>query len=196
MFAVVAVVIGLMTALSITGYGLFDIFKTSSTNTAPAITPVHSSNGSNGSNGSNAGNIINCTDTDGGIEPYIFGIVKYGGKTYSDFCWKNGNQTNQTNATNVLAEFYCWNNKAKRSLIHCPYGCANGACRNITNAAVNPTLVDKSPGYTIDEKKAIVDCFCGGRDGNLCAWGLCSQHGACNQYGDECEWEVITILED
>jgi hypothetical protein len=89
----------------------------------------------------NGTNQTNCTDTDGGIVPYVFGIVNPG--NYRDFCWKNGNQTNVSNATNVLAEFYCWKGSPQRTLIYCPNGCSGGRC-------LNTTVNDTSPGARID----------------------------------------------
>lgn len=96
-------------------------------------------NGTNGTNGTQP--VYNCTDSDGGIMPYIKGIVTYGGLSYTDFCWNNG--TNSTNSS-VLAEFYCWSNYPSRTLIYCPGRCYNGICLNATS------LTDTSIGAGID----------------------------------------------
>ena len=85
------------------------------------------------------GNQTNCTDTDGGIMPYIKGTVKYKGKSYTDFCWYNGR--NVTNSS-AVAEFYCGNSGTNRTIIYCPGGCYYGACKNVT-------IVDISPGMEL-----------------------------------------------
>ncbi len=74
------------------------------------------------------GNRTNCTDSDGGIVPYISGIVKYKGKSYSDNC---------TN-TSILKEYYCYNNSAAHVYLYCYSGCRSGACINETNVVPAP----------------------------------------------------------
>jgi len=98
---------------------------------------------------------ITCTDSDGGIKPYVKGVVRHNGKTYTDFCWKNGVSAT---SSNVVAEFYCWKNVADRSLMYCPSGCVNGACVNVTQ--VNPGFIESSPGAELDEMKEL--CMNGG----------------------------------
>ncbi len=103
---------------------------------------------SNGACVQQQNNQTNCTDSDGGIEPYIFGIVDPG--DYKDFCWNNG--TNVTNSSNVLAEFYCWDNKARRTLIYCPHGCANGECLvNVTSIVLGVIISDISLGHELED---------------------------------------------
>ncbi len=146
LYIVVAVVLGLLTLMSVanmTGNSfLSNLFggtsKTSEDAGASLFTTMPTRFA--------LGNQTNCTDSDGGIEPYIFGIVDPG--NYYDFCWNNG--TNVTNNSNVLAEFYCWDNKVRRTLIYCPHGCAYGECLFNVSAIGVSLFVDSSPGYELE----------------------------------------------
>ncbi len=83
------------------------------------------------------GNQTNCTDSDGGIMPYIYGVVRAKGKSYPDFCWNNG--TNITNSS-VLNEYYCNYTSPAHILIYCVSGCRSGACLKDGNWTRNMTL--------------------------------------------------------
>ncbi len=79
----------------------------------------------NQTNQTNPVNRTNCTDSDGGIKPYIYGVVTARGVLYRDYCWNNG--TNSTNSS-VLNEYYCNYNNPAHVLIYCTAGCRYGAC--------------------------------------------------------------------
>ncbi|MFA5348893.1 MAG: hypothetical protein WC309_00810 [Candidatus Paceibacterota bacterium] len=73
---------------------------------------------------------IVCTDSDGGKNYYLQGVVKDSeNKTYIDTC---SNETVNFNASiqdqNNLIEHYCDNGVAKNVNYSCPYGCKDGVC--------------------------------------------------------------------
>jgi DNA-directed RNA polymerase subunit RPC12/RpoP len=64
--------------------------------------------------------ISTCTDSDGGMNPYVKGTVTYQGQTYTDTCV----------AANTLKEYYCDNGIKQEHLSTCQngYTCQDGAC--------------------------------------------------------------------
>lgn len=135
MFVVVAVVVGLFAAMSITGYNIFtDIFGA-----APAPAPVDVTSG--GSGGLVAlENVTNCTDTDGGANIYVKGIAKSfiarntTGCVYSNGVWTC---TDFCLNTKWIKEFYCIQNKECSYIeedcnwnnVNGTLSCYNGACQ-------------------------------------------------------------------
>jgi hypothetical protein len=72
-----------------------------------------------------------CTDSDGGKNYWVKGIVRdIEGNEYEDYCKTgSGMSSNQTSRGPVLNEFFCAENGYAGVSEHlCPYGCENGAC--------------------------------------------------------------------
>jgi len=101
--------------------------------------------------------IASCTDSDGGIVPYVKGTVRYNGSSYTDYCWDNWKNATKSNDT---VEFYCMNNKVNATLVHCPGGCYNGACLNYPTPAqfVRPN-VQQAPNQELQPDVPAVSCF-------------------------------------
>ncbi len=68
-----------------------------------------------------------CTDTDGGDNPYVMGKVTVDGKTYTDYC--HSTQTFTHYSVPTLIEYYCEDGEVKNKTYYCDYGCGEGACR-------------------------------------------------------------------
>jgi hypothetical protein len=154
MFTVIAVTLGVFLVLTIMNI-----------NEKSAVLATSGSNeeSAGASLGGTSSVAAKCTDSDGGLNPYEKGTVKYKGKSYIDFCWENG--TNVTASNYSVAEFYCWNNQANRTLIYCPDGCSNGACLiNVTKIIANITVLDTSPGAKLDGYE-----WWGSQNGRCCA---------------------------
>ncbi|MFH1409474.1 MAG: hypothetical protein ABIH34_06185 [Nanoarchaeota archaeon] len=68
---------------------------------------------------------LKCTDSDGGHEYYVQGVVEARGEQKVDFCSGpvdiHGNQ-------NQLTEYFCQRDRIMSELYTCPDGCAEGAC--------------------------------------------------------------------
>jgi len=64
--------------------------------------------------------VSGCTDSDGGMNPYVKGTVTYQGQTYTDTCV----------AADTLKEYYCDNGIKQEHLSTCQngYTCQDGAC--------------------------------------------------------------------
>ena len=83
--------------------------------------------------------LLTCYDSDGGIEIYTYGYVKYGTSSYY--------YDNCADASN-LNEGYCLSNTPTLhiSQIYCPYGCLNGACiKTTTTTTASTTTTTPKP---------------------------------------------------
>ncbi len=81
---------------------------------------------------SSAGNCTRnttCTDSDGGMNIYVFGTATNGTTSGSDVCTSSA----------YIKEYYCSNNKVVYAAKYCSYGCANGACRSTPLFSCNDT---------------------------------------------------------
>ena len=58
-----------------------------------------------------------CTDSDGGIDRNIKGIISVGDEDFADSC-----------IAGVLVEYYCDGDKAVNQNIRCANECSNGKC--------------------------------------------------------------------
>ncbi len=74
-----------------------------------------------------------CTDSDGGLNYYVYGVVNAKGIVYRDSC-----------AGNSVYEKYCYLNYARSRTYTCPSGCTGGAC---VSAVVNQTHTECLSGY-------------------------------------------------
>lgn len=74
-----------------------------------------------------------CLDSDGGDEPYIFGVLIENKGNHSDYCL----------GTNRLIEWYCLGERAESRLIYCPLGCFSGVCSQVK--ATSTTLAERKP---------------------------------------------------
>jgi len=84
-----------------------------------------------------------CTDSDGGRDYYMKGIVSYGNWTRTDRCGLYDN--NPSNDPNDLNEFYCRSDgEGVEEVYKCPNGCKDGACLNQTQQ--NATCTDSDGG--------------------------------------------------
>lgn len=75
-----------------------------------------------------------CSDTDGGINPYLKGILSYPGFTGNDYCVFAPTGSNLIPTGEVL-EFFCTKkdelgNQHNSKKIICPNGCEDGACKD------------------------------------------------------------------
>lgn len=115
----------------------------------------------------------NCTDSDGGIVPNVYGIVRVSipgapnssSSTYPDYC--NGNST--------VTEYYCTSpnstNNAASLVVNCTYGCSNGRCNTCT-----PNCAGKQCG----------DNGCGGSCGTCYPGQICTGNVCVNQTTPTC----------
>jgi len=90
-----------------------------------------------------------CTDSDGGINYYVKGTVRYfDGRTYynySDYCF----------SSTGLYERYCSGNYVYGTTYTCPYGCSDGACINATSlTCMNIYSKDKHTDYCVSSRCA------------------------------------------
>jgi hypothetical protein len=79
-----------------------------------------------GGNPNNVGAIYVCTDTDGGLNYSVRGVVE-------------GDKEDKCLSTNRLKEWYCKNNRGESSMFICPIGCSNGACRPVPTTSTTST---------------------------------------------------------
>ena len=88
-----------------------------------------------------------CTDSDGGLNYYVKGVLSVGDNTYSDVCADS----------NFVKEYFCDNPPSYYDNYYCPNGCLNGACvnngtSNLCSIAEQDELgVDICSGYTCRE---------------------------------------------
>ncbi|GEM_PF-1255438 len=81
-----------------------------------------------------------CTDSDGGKESYIKGIVKLSnGRTESDYCVPVAADPADFIGVN---EWYCSGSNINQTIIDCPNGCSDGACLESNNTQINKTCLD------------------------------------------------------
>lgn len=142
--------------------------------------------------------VYNCTDSDGGIKPYIKGTVSANGKIYNDICRENGTM-NVTSANGVemivadshsLNEFYCNEGFAAKVLIYCVNGCNEGKCIDLGNMT-NETFFDYS-----DTPEAELDGPGGGSGGCKCpAQPREILYNGCASCGvpEDCHWYTCTV---
>jgi len=77
-----------------------------------------------------------CTDSDGGKIYSTQGVLSYGNKSYTDYCYAN---------TNYVIEYYCnESDVGKAEYYLCNGGCENGACK--TNSTNPGTCTDTDGG--------------------------------------------------
>ncbi|MEM4663157.1 MAG: hypothetical protein QXM75_03995 [Candidatus Diapherotrites archaeon] len=76
------------------------------------------SGGSSGSTGGSSGG-AQCTDSDGGMNYFVQGTLRYGNTTATDKC----------QSSNFLVEYFCDKDQPATSTVQCQYGCSNGACK-------------------------------------------------------------------
>jgi len=82
--------------------------------------------------------IVNCTDSDGGINYFKKGTAVSGTGKKTDLC---------VNTTSIR-EYYCKNNNILQIYYGCPSGCSNGACINQNNT-ITCTDSDGGKNYYI-----------------------------------------------
>ena len=95
-----------------------------------------------------------CTDSDGGIQKFIYGTVFYGSLQGSDVC--EGGILN--NVGDVLYERYCdeWGNERTEE-ITCELGCVDGVCRKSSgNDATTKILCEDTEGGKNYDKGGMV----------------------------------------
>ena len=111
---------------------------------------------------------IKCTDSDGGLNYYVNGVVRANGINYKDSC-----------AGKILSEKYCYIGNARSKLFTCPDVCTNGAC-------VNSTVVCKNECV----KSGQIQCYGQSCTGNYSV--KCKGYTVCGQYDtDPClEWSL------
>jgi hypothetical protein len=158
MFAVIAVIIGLFMAFSvtsqITGHNIFNDFF--------GISPKPANAGTS-SGGTTAQTLLigsinyatNCTDTDGGINPFLKGTCSGKNGVFNDTC----NETNQS----LVKEYYCAKDQKCKSLIEdCTWfvnistgRCIGGKCelRGEVTQGVNALMTDLIYGKQILESQ-------------------------------------------
>ncbi len=84
-----------------------------------------------------------CTDSDRGLNYFIYGTTTDSLGTVSDGC--------STLNDNVLTEYYCSENSKSHVNYICPNGCSNGACVQTTNQT-NPTCMETDGGINYNVK--------------------------------------------
>ncbi len=83
-------------------------------------------------------NLTFCTDSDGGINPFVFGVIDSSSWNTSDFCY----------SSILLNEFYCQaDNSVEFEMIPCENGCLNGTCIEESN---NSFCTDTDGGINYD----------------------------------------------
>jgi len=94
----------------------------------------------------------NCTDTDGGLEYYVFGTIFHNGGYYSQ-------DTCHSQDDSILNEWYCAGSIPAVQAYLCPGGCEEGVC--LTNEThlecVNEQCVSVA-GPGVDECSSNLDC--------------------------------------
>jgi hypothetical protein len=118
---------------------------------------VNVTNKINNTNTGGTTTVSTCTDTDGGKNYYILGMVNStSGSKGSDFCFTN----------NILEEYFCNSNLSSNVNYTCPYGCENGACRFVPiNMTSNMTNTSGATGSYVENNSVVVDPFCNDSDG-------------------------------
>ena len=163
MFVVIAVFVGIFIAFSvsgISGYGIFDGLFKSSNPTTPQI-PDSSTITPNGNleniiyTSQNKGMVVNCTDTEGGINPFLKGTCTGINGNFTDVCYTNTS----------IKEYYCASNNTCQSLIgNCTWfknistgRCIGGMCELKPQVAneINALMLSMISGVKIREKKGV-----------------------------------------
>src|SRR3989339_1709147 len=124
-----------------------------------------------------------CTDSDGGKIYSTQGVLSYGNKSYTDYCYAN---------TNYVIEYYCNESDiGKAEYYLCNGGCENGACKtNSTNPGTctdtdggeiysirGTTSKDGSSSTDFCSGNTLTEYYCG-PNGILTALATCD--GGCN----------------
>src|SRR3989339_451469 len=124
-----------------------------------------------------------CTDSDGGKIYSTQGVLSYGNKSYTDYCYAN---------TNYVIEYYCnESDVGKAEYYLCNGGCENGACKtNSTNPGTctdtdggeiysirGTTSKDGSSSTDFCSGNTLTEYYCG-PNGILTALATCD--GGCN----------------
>jgi hypothetical protein len=142
-----------------------------STTTQPAVTastlPTTTTSTTTTSTSTTTTVHLPCTDSDGGENELVKGMVRRGAETGYDSC----------EGTATVREFYCMpSDKISWKLIQCPKGCSDGACIGCvdTDGGDNPgtygeaklgtTLLKKDMCQTIGNGTTLQEYFCKSRD--------------------------------
>ncbi|MFH0884454.1 MAG: Kazal-type serine protease inhibitor domain-containing protein, partial [Candidatus Micrarchaeota archaeon] len=147
---------------------------------------------------------LNCSDSDGGLEPSVFGTASKGNETRDDYCL-DGNQ---------LIEYSCLDNALQMATVQCGANktCQGGRCANVTappDQNVTPPTAGCSGMIAADiyrkdsvtfngtvyedsciEFKVVKDYFCEGEQlqaiNNQCPSGFACADGACYRLSFNC----------
>lgn len=126
--------------------------------------------------GANAGTGLaslkaSCTDSDGGQNYEVKGVVSKGANSNTDIC----------SAVTVLKEYFCSGNSIKSISYTCPsdYKCSNGACVPSCVPATCSSL-GKECGTWSDKCNGNLDC------GTCSGGNSCTVNGQCLQSTDTC----------
>jgi len=100
------------------------------------------------------GNVINCTDTDGGINAGITGIVTGPSSSYHSQNWSFTDMCTTvqggTQTYNVAVEGYCSSNGEVNAFwVNCPAGCSNGSCNPVGGATNGCSDTDNGLNYDL-----------------------------------------------